>query len=77
MQENVMCVPYISVRYILLRLDECWVHGEDTLKCNTFFKKIASKHIADTTFLHLVVNFVSQCALSCILEFIKKGQHLF
>ena len=21
---------------ILLRLDECWMHGEDTLKCDTF-----------------------------------------
>ena len=21
---------------ILLRLDECWIHGEDTLKCDTF-----------------------------------------
>ena len=34
-----MCVPHISVRYILLRLDECWIQGEDTLKCNTFFEK--------------------------------------
>lgn len=31
------CLLHVSVRYILLRLDECWIHGEDTLKCDTFF----------------------------------------
>ena len=39
-------------------VDECWIHGEDTLKCNTLFKKIkiVSKHIVDTTFLHRSVS---------------------
>lgn len=35
--KNCRCFPQISDRYILLRLDECWIHGEDILKCDTFF----------------------------------------
>ena len=61
-------------------VDECWIHGEDTLKCNTLFKKsklslntLLTQHFC----IDLVVNFVSQCTLSGILEFVKNGQQLF
>ena len=44
----------LSVAEENANVDECWIHGEDTLKCNTLFKKFktVSKHIVDTTFLH-------------------------
>ena len=61
-------------------VDECWIHGEDTLKYNTLFKKSKlslSTLLTQRFCIDLVVNFVSQCALSCILEFVKKGRHLF
>ena len=61
-------------------VDECWIHVEDTLKCNTLFKKSKlslSTLLTQRFCIDLVVNFVSQCALSCILEFVKKGRHLF
>ena len=29
-------VPHVFACYILLRLDLCWIHGEDILKCNPF-----------------------------------------
>ena len=56
------------------KVDECWIHGEDTLKCNTLFKK---SKLSQRFCIDLVVKFVSLCALSCILEFVKKGRHLF
>ena len=29
----------LSVAEENAKVDECWIHGEDTLKCNTLFKK--------------------------------------
>ena len=55
-------------------VNECWIHGEVTLKCITLFKK---SKLSQRFCIDLVVNFVSQCASSCILEFVKKGRHLF